>query len=61
VERKPSGIPAVTDDRVLAPTVRVLVELVEQLTGQRNPADRAVSVTEMNEALAKLKRDLQGP
>jgi hypothetical protein len=62
VPPKYSGIPAITDDRVLAPTVRVLVEIVEQLAGQRGAADqRAASVQELNEAIAKLKLELTGP
>lgn len=59
---KYTGIPAVTDDRVLAPTVRALVEIVEQMAGQRGAADqRTATVQELNDAIAKLKSDLQGP
>jgi len=36
------GIPAVVDDRVLAPAVRVLIEIVGRLVGQRGNGSQAI-------------------
>lgn len=36
------GIPTVYDDRILAPAVRVLIEIVGRLVGQRGDGTQAV-------------------
>lgn len=38
------GIPTVIDDRVLAPAVRVLIEIVGRLIGQRGTGEQAIPV-----------------
>jgi hypothetical protein len=44
------GIPSITDDRVVAPTVRAIQENVELLTGQRgtNPGLVAATAGDIN-------------
>ena len=36
------GIPTVVDDRILAPAVRVLIEIVGRLVGQRGDGSQAI-------------------
>jgi hypothetical protein len=48
------GIPAVIDDRVLAPSVRVLVDVVSILIGQRK--DQTYSIVQMRAKVADLER-----
>lgn len=48
------GIPAVTDDKVLAPTVRALVEVVELLIGARGDA-AAMTQSDLNDLIARLE------
>jgi hypothetical protein len=46
------GIPAVTDERVLAPTVKALTEIVELLVGQRGAGDKMAATKAELDALA---------
>ena len=48
------GIPAVIDDRQLAPAVRVLVDVVSILIGQRK--DTTYSVVRLRDQIADLER-----
>ncbi len=48
------GIPTVVDDRVLAPAVRALIEIVGVLTGQRG--DGTYSAVTTADKLAELER-----
>lgn len=48
------GVPPVVDDRVLGPTVRVLVQIAELLTGQRG--DTPLSVTALQKRIDELER-----
>jgi hypothetical protein len=56
-EKQP-GIPPIVDDRVLAPTVRALVEIVETLVGQRvnaPPELRAVTLDQLQALERRVK------
>lgn len=50
------GIPSITDDRVVAPTVRALQENVELLTGQRgtNTALVAATAADVNTLITRI-------
>jgi hypothetical protein len=53
------GIPAIVDDRVLAPTVRALVEIVELLIGARGTELQAANATDISRQLSDIKRRLE--
>lgn len=58
---KMPGIPTVVDDRILAPAVRALIEIVGILTGQRGdgtmsvPSDLRARLTDLEQRVKKLE------
>lgn len=55
---KMPGIPTVVDDRILAPAVRSLIEIVGILTGQRGDGSLAVP-SDLKAQLADLERRIK--